>query len=147
MDKYGIDDKLYPKDVAKRTLIDSRLYYEAANVFSRLRCMLDPLLIAKITELPEDKIKYIQETYEVLDRFVSETQYMCGNDLSIADFSLIATVSSIKNFAPIDSAAYPNLINWIERMSQLPYYEEKNGIGSELILQLVNEVLKKNASE
>lgn len=146
VDKYGTNDKLYPKDVEKRALVDSRLYYEAANVFCRLRFLMEPVFYEKSTDWPEWKIKYIQKVYEVLDRFVSETPYMCGNDLTIADFSLISSISSGNIVAPIDSVAYPYLLKWIHRISRLPYYEEKNGSGGKIIQELVLDLVKKNAA-
>lgn len=34
--KFGKDDKLYPKDFLKRTLVNERLFFEASFLFARL---------------------------------------------------------------------------------------------------------------
>lgn len=147
VNNYGSDDKLYPRDVAKRALVDSRLYYDAANVFCRLRFLAEPVFYEKSTEWPEEKVRYIEKIFEVLDSFVSDSPYMCGDDITIADFALVSSISSLNIIAPIDPVGFPKLAEWMERMAELPYYEEKNGYGGKLLQDLALEMVKTNAEK
>lgn len=146
IDKYGRDDKLYPKNLVKRAQVDSCLYYNGCNVFARMRMMTDPIFFEGCSKIDEWRAKYIEKNWEILEQFVSETPYMCGNELTIADFCLIASISSINKVLKIDSVIYPNLNKWIKRMEELPYYQENNGIGADLIPKFVNDALEKNSN-
>lgn len=145
VDKYGKNDKLYPKDVAKRALVDARLYYDACNVFSRIRFLFEPIFYEKWTKFDEWRLQYIEKLWEVVDRFVLETSYVCGNEMTIADLCLVATISSIDEIVRIDSTTYPNLTKWYKRMHQLPYYQHVNGVGAKSIQQVVRDALINNA--
>lgn len=146
VDKYAKEDSLYPKDVVRRAHVTARLFYNAGNVFSRSRFLFEPVVLGNSPDLDERKKQYIALTWEVIDRFVSESPYVCGNNLTIADLCLIATISSADEFVPIDPVAYPNLTKWIERMRQLPYYHEKNEIGAKEFQNFVRAKAQKNAS-
>lgn len=49
--------------------------------------------------------------------------------MTIADFSIVATVSSIDIIVPIDAKKYPKITAWLKKMQALPYYAaNKNGL-------------------
>jgi len=134
--KYGSDDSLYPKDLAKRALVDQRMHYDSGNVFAMLRAIIHPRLYKGIKTTPEWPKEQSITSYEMLNSFLEGKQYMCGNDITIADFSLITSVTSLAYLVPIDSKL-TNLLAWIERMEALPYYNaNKEG------LEAFNEFVK-----
>jgi glutathione S-transferase len=62
-----------------------------------------------------------------LDAIIGDNNYVTGDELTIADLSLLAssTVFAIANF---DLSDYKNVENWIKRLqNELDYYEEING--------------------
>ncbi|XP_065367778.1 glutathione S-transferase 1-like [Calliphora vicina] len=136
--KYSKDDTLYPKDFLKRAVVNQRLFFESGVMFQGgLRNITGPLWYRNETKVPRAKIDTLHEIYEFLEVFLKDTQYMAGNDLTIADFSIVATVTSLAAFANIDNSKYPKLTAWIKRMEYLPYYEEANGSGVKNLIKLI----------
>ncbi|ALC40878.1 CG5224 [Drosophila busckii] len=141
-DKYaGQQDALYPKDAAKRRVVDARLYYDCGHLFPRVRFIVEPVIYFGVTIVPEDRIVYMQKAYDGLEHCLSSGDYLAGAELSIADLCTVATVSTAAAFAPIDSALYPKLTQWLKRMEQLPYYKSCNQEGLEMLVNLVKGLL------
>lgn len=126
-EKYGETDRLYPKDLAKRALVDSRLHFDSGHLFARMRFLYEPILYFKSAEMPEDRIEYVQRMWDIMEKFLQESPYVCGDEMTIADFCLVATAATLTENAPMDPPKHSKIIEWIERMSQLSYYEELNG--------------------
>lgn len=94
--------------------------------------------------MPEDRINYIQVQWDILNRFLENSPYVCGNEITIADFCLIATATSLTDIAPMNLVEHSNVLNWIERMAKLTYYEETNGAGARDVQTTVRAILKGN---
>lgn len=144
MEKFADSDRLYPKDLAKRALVDSRLHFDSGHFFCRLRMLYEPILYMGSGEMPEDRIKYIQVQWDIINRFVENSPYVCGDELTIADFCLISTAASVMETAPLDPIEHTKVLDWIERMSQLPYYEELNASPSHDLQVAVRTVQQQN---
>lgn len=144
-DKYGETDRLYPKDLAKRALVDSRLHFNSGHVFARMRFIYEPILYEKSPEMSEERIEYAQRVWDILERFLADSPYVCGDEMTIADFCLVATVASMTETAPMDPEKHSKIIEWIDRMSQLSYYEELNGSGGRDLQAGVRALQKNNA--
>lgn len=143
-DKYGKDDSLYPKDLAKRAVVDSRLHFNNGVLFARNRFLYEPVLYSGKPVDPE-RVDYMTKAWGLLEGFLTNNIYLCGDQLTIADICAIATVSSVDGVCPIHANEYPNVVAWIQRVKQLPYYEEKNCIGAHKLKQYFKEVAEKNA--
>ncbi|XP_037716872.1 glutathione S-transferase 1-like [Drosophila subpulchrella] len=129
--KYGKTDSLYPKDLLQRAVVDQRLHFESGVIFANgLRSITKPLFSAGQTKIPKERYDAIIEIYDFLETFLGDNDYIAGGQLTIADFSIISTVTSLEAFVELDSAKYPKVSAWIKRLQQLPYYEEANGNGA-----------------
>jgi len=138
--KYGKDDSLYPKDLLKRAVVDQRLHFESGVVFaSTLRSIIKMILFKGITEVPKENINAFVEVYDFMETFLKDHDYVAGDHLTIADFSLISTISSSVAFVEIDSSKWPKLSTWIKRMEELPYYSE-NSNGAQLFIARIKSV-------
>ncbi|XP_037952568.1 glutathione S-transferase 1-like [Teleopsis dalmanni] len=129
VDKYGQNDKLYPKDLYQRAIVNQRLYFDASILYMALRNVVLPMWRENSNFVPKDKIMNILECYDLTETFLENRQYIAGDSLTIADFGCLATVSSLNGIIELDKEKYPKTLEWIERLSKLPYYEEGNGKG------------------
>lgn len=144
-DKYGETDRLYPKDLAKRAFVNSLLFFDACHLFARMRFLFEPVLYLGSSELPEDRIEYIKMVWDLLEGYLEESPYVCGDEMTIADFCISASAESLTEIAPFDPEKHPKIGEWLERMSQLSYYEELNVTGARNIQAGVRAFREKNA--
>ncbi|KAF5303719.1 hypothetical protein FQR65_LT00863 [Abscondita terminalis] len=129
--KYGKDDSLYPKDLAKRALIDQRLHFDSGKAFPVVQGIAKPILYSGSKTIPEHwKTQGIQ-VYEFLEKFLENNLWMAGQTLTLADLSLLSTITALDFLVPIDEKKFPNLVGWIKRGEKLPYYKcNEEGLNS-----------------
>lgn len=142
-DKYA-DEKtasLYPKDPAQRRLIDARLYYDCGHLFPRVRFIVEPVIYFGAATIPEDRIAYMQKAYDGLEHCLATGPYLTGAELTIADLCSVASVSTAEAFAPIDAEQYPKVLQWLQRLQELPYYKENNQVGQDVMVNLLKGLL------
>lgn len=76
-----------------------------------------------IKTIPEDLKQELIQAYEFLEKFLEGHQWAAGDQLTIADFSLLSSTTSLSHVVPIDSSKYPNVTAWIKRAEKLPCYK------------------------
>lgn len=125
IDKYAKNDQLYPKDLVKRSLVDTRLYFEAGYMYPRVRFIIDPVVYGNyLTDFSEERKDYARKAYDILEAFLNDGPFVCGDQMTIADLSLVSMVSNMDLLVPPDSQKHSKMLQWIKKMEQLPYYEE-----------------------
>ncbi|XP_011493352.2 glutathione S-transferase 1 isoform X2 [Aedes aegypti] len=113
VEKYGKDDKLYPKDPQKRALVNQRLYFDMGVFYQRFGDYWYPQIFAKQPANPEN-FKKMEEAAGFLNTFLEGHQYAAGDELTIADLSLAASAATYE-VAGFDFSKYPNVQAWLER--------------------------------
>nr|QVK45130.1 GSTe6 [Pagiophloeus tsushimanus] len=122
--KYGKKDTLYPKDLQKKAIVDQRLHFDSGILFPRLIDAVRPLFNGKANSIEKDKADLIADAYQSLELLLKGHDYAAGNEITIADFNLVATVSSLDScMVPVTADKYPILSAWFARLKALPYYD------------------------
>ncbi|KAJ8929949.1 hypothetical protein NQ314_017314, partial [Rhamnusium bicolor] len=140
--KYAEDKSLYPEDVEKRALIDQRLHFDSGVLFARYVILSIPFLIRGLKEVTEAQKAAIHDAYGFLDTFLQNNTYAAGNNLSIADFSIVTTLKNSNVFVPVDADRYPNITAWKKVMQSLPYHDI-NEVGGEIFRAAIESQLSK----
>lgn len=128
---------MYPKNLVDRAQVDARLHFDSGFLFARMRFLYEPILYFGSKILPQDKIENLQKCWEILEGFLENSDYLCGNNLTIGDICCITSICSMDTFVPIDSKLYPKLTVWRKRMEQLPKYMELCGAGGSEVQKIV----------
>lgn len=148
VEKYGKEhESLYPKDLVKRANVDARLHLDSGHLFARMRFLYEPVIFSGSTDCSVDKIAYVQKCYEILEGFLKDQTYLCGNELTIADLCCVATVTSVNDVAHIDEFKFPKVHAWLKKLSELPYYKATNEEGAEELKALFKAKLAENRSK
>jgi len=128
---YAKDDTLYPKDLKKKALIDQRLQFDCGTLYPRIRAICFPVLFLGEVEIYDEHKTAMDEALGFLDVFLEGNDFVCGDKLTIADCSLVSSVSSIAavgwNISP-----YSNVKSWVSRCAlEIPDYAQANQAGAD----------------
>ncbi|XP_019870085.2 glutathione S-transferase 1 [Aethina tumida] len=130
--QYAKDDSLYPQDAKKAAVVDQRLYFTAGTLFPRLGDFCGPVLFAG-QQPQEDKREKVDEALKTLDMFLINQTWLAGQYLTIADFSVIAIVSTAEATGQFNIQKYDNLWAWYQRAQNAMAgfgYEDINQVGA-----------------
>ncbi|MCL4143751.1 UNVERIFIED_CONTAM: hypothetical protein GTU68_038669 [Idotea baltica] len=127
--RYGKDDSLYPKDPRPVQRLKTFFTSTWEHCTKRFGDYFYPVLFGDAKPDPE-KLETFHEALAWLNGFLEGDDFAVGSAITVADFVLIASVSSIIE-AGIDFSKYPNVTAWAERCKlQMKGYESENGEGA-----------------
>uniref|UniRef100_A0A2H1WKF1 SFRICE032845.2 n=1 Tax=Spodoptera frugiperda TaxID=7108 RepID=A0A2H1WKF1_SPOFR len=133
-DTYGKDDSWYPKDLKKRTLVNQKLFFNAAVMFQKLRNITYNIIIKGKKTIEQEQLDGVTEGYEYMEAFLSRTKYIAGDHVTIADIAILSTVSTQDQILPIDGQKrYPKLKAWLEELKATPYCKKYNEEGAKAL--------------
>lgn len=109
-DKYGKDDSLYPKDPQKRAVVNQRLYFDMGTLY---KCLSDYYFPQFMSKLPADqeKFKKVEEAVKVLDGFLANSKFAAGDKITIADYTLVASLSTFEVIG-YEYSRFANVTRW-----------------------------------
>ena len=138
--QYAPNSSLYPKDAKKRAVIDRIFQFDQATLFQSLVDYIEvPILIEGkgLKDLDPEKEKKVREALKLLDDSLSNQKYVAGNELTLADLSVLASLTLFDGF-DYDYSEFKNITEWSNRLkSELPYYDEVNKEATEMFKQFV----------
>jgi len=104
-----------------------------------LRGITKPLFASGQTTIPKERYDAVIEIYDFVETFLTGHDYIAGNQLTIADFSLITSITALAVFVDIDPVKYSKITAWIKKLEELPYFEEANGKGARELVALLKK--------
>ncbi|GBP57221.1 Glutathione S-transferase 1, isoform D [Eumeta japonica] len=140
-DKYAKNDQLYPKDLKKRAIINQRLYFDSSFLFVKIRGIFFPILFQGKTTIDKAAKDDLNTTLGFLEKFLSDNIWVAGDNYTIADTSIYASVSSLVATG-WDISLFPNIKRWLNECSSLPGYAE-NADGA----KTYGEAVKRNLAQ
>nr|AKS40344.2 glutathione S-transferase epsilon 3 [Chilo suppressalis] len=137
--KYGAEKKaqLYPCDLEKRATVDQRMYMEATLVFPKIREIIATLFREKKKVPTEAQVEATNEVYGILDKYLEQTKFIAADHLTVADISLVSSISSLEGILPVDK--FPKLSEWLETMKQNDWYQTANASGAKTFSDFVKQ--------
>ncbi|XP_055713027.1 glutathione S-transferase 1-1-like [Phlebotomus papatasi] len=113
---------LYPSDVKKKAIVDARLYLEQALQISH-STIAYPIFLGEATTIPDDKKQKVYQILGNLNSFLEGQKYAAGDELTIADLALLATITSIYELGA-NVSKFKNIYAWYKRMESVPGHQE-----------------------
>ncbi|XP_068620720.1 glutathione S-transferase 1-like [Battus philenor] len=143
-DKYGKDDTIYPKDVKMRAIVNQRLYFDSSNLVVKMKAIYYPIIYGGETEIKENLKEDFNASLVILDKFLEESEWVAGENVTIADSTIFASVSGLFGLG-WDISSYPNIQRWFKNCANLPGYEE-NERGAKMFAEAVKKNLKSKSA-
>lgn len=136
--KYAKNDQLYSKDLKRRAHIDHLLHFENGVLFQVIIDIVGRNIYGGEAEFNPRSLELCHSAYAILEQFLEKGSFVVGNELSVADVSIHATLITLDLLVPVDQERYPQINAWLGRMKELlPDYEEINLKGAQTIHQRV----------
>ncbi|CAB3251316.1 unnamed protein product [Arctia plantaginis] len=139
-----INDDGFVLDLKQRAIVDQRLDFDLGTLYPRFAKYFYPQVFA---DAPQDPaaFKLLEDALGFFDAFLEGHKYSAGDQLTLADLSLVATVSTIE-LTEVKLENYPNIVKWYELVkSTAPGYKEANEKGIDEFKQFLAQ--KKAKSE
>ncbi|CAB3369874.1 Hypothetical predicted protein [Cloeon dipterum] len=111
-DKYAPDNQLYPKDPQKRALVNHRLVFNISTLYKFLiEYTFGPVFVGyPRTEEHKKKAENALSVFETYQKRLG-TKYAAGDNLTIADLSLVTGIFCLEAI-DFDISAYPTVASW-----------------------------------
>ncbi|MCG8325094.1 MAG: glutathione S-transferase family protein [Thiotrichales bacterium] len=123
------DSGFYPADIEAQARVDAWCDFTAIHVANGVGKVLFNKCLAPMLEMDVDE-QSLQDGYAFIDRFfgVADQQLgnstcLAGDQLTIADFGLLATVDPAE-VLEVDMSKYPKLAAWQTRLMKEKYYQD-----------------------
>ncbi|XP_065073075.1 glutathione S-transferase 1-1-like [Ochlerotatus camptorhynchus] len=116
-EKYGKNDKFYPRDPKKRAVINQRLYFDLGTLYDRFADCYYPLVFEG-QKFDEENFKKLEEAFGFLEIYLGQNTYVAGDKITIADFSILASITTMKVCAEIDFSKYGNIERWYAQLAE-----------------------------
>ncbi|XP_062540155.1 glutathione S-transferase 1-like [Armigeres subalbatus] len=128
VEQYGKDDRLYPKEVRKRAVVNQRLFFDATVLYCRFAEAFYPAM--KLPAKDSRELQKLDQAVAMLEVFLEGKEFVAGGDgLTVADISTLATITTF-DVADYDLERYPNVYSWYKRVSGLTPGWRKNRRGA-----------------
>lgn len=115
VERYARNDSLYPKDPKKRGIVDQRLYFDIDRLYGYTAKCYFPVFMGKTDAVNEDALQALERSFEILNTFLDGSDYVAGENLTIADFSISTTVYMLERSFDFDIGRYDNVAAWYAR--------------------------------
>nr|AVT42185.1 glutathione S-transferase e6 [Lissorhoptrus oryzophilus] len=122
-DKYAPNTSLYPKDLQKRALVDSMNQFDNGYLFAKWAHYIQSVIFQRETVEMGNIQDQIFETLDFLELILQKRKFVAGENVTIADFSIVANITTMEIFYPIPEDRYPRISEWLMQMKKLPYYD------------------------
>nr|XP_017001142.2 glutathione S-transferase E14 [Drosophila takahashii] len=121
-EKFDKDGSLWPVEHEQRMKVLNLLLFECSFLFRR-----DSDFMSAIVRQGFDHVdvalheRKLTEAYIIMERYLENSDFMAGRQLTLADLSIVTTLSTVNLMFPLSQ--FPRLRRWFTAMQQLDAYE------------------------
>lgn len=136
VNKYARNDALYPKDPKQRGLVDEMLYFDLGRLFENTVICYFPVVMGQANSIAEEHEQAVEKSCEILNTYLEGKEFVAGDNLTIADFSISTTICVLHCFG-FDTDRYDNVTKWYNNCKELlAGFEEVHEPGTKFFTEM-----------
>lgn len=122
------NSSLYPKEFAQRALVDQWMDFVSIHVGNGINRVFGnrvifPRVGMEVDERSlQDGLSFLERFLPIIDDQLKANDHLAGNELTLADFTLIATLDPLE-LSEVDVSAYANLAKYRDRLRAEDFYQ------------------------
>ncbi|XP_058791251.1 glutathione S-transferase 1-1-like [Phymastichus coffea] len=133
VEKYGKNAKILPNDPTGRAFVNLALHFDLGTLYKAITQYYFPVILKMEETHSPEKYEKLKECFDILDKMLESQDYVATRYLTIADLSLIVTVSTAEVLG-FELDKYKNVSKWCEKVKvATPGYRKINAEGAELM--------------
>ncbi|XP_060880760.1 uncharacterized protein LOC132952466 [Metopolophium dirhodum] len=142
--KYGgkKDHPLFPNDPKLQAQVNQRLHFDNGTLFPAFTIQYNPWIYFNVSKTDEREEK-IHEALVFLENVLKKSPWTAGESMTVADFSLVATITTLK-VAGVEMKKYDKINEWLIKCStSMDGYQKANQEGIDFIIDMIKRLDKK----
>lgn len=120
---------LYPADLKKRSIVNQWLDFGSIHMGIAVGKILFNTFIYKMVNAPKDETSlndgrnFLTNYLKVVDAQLKQGQYICGNEITLADFTILSVLDPCEALG-FDLSSYPNVVAWRKKLQAQSFYQK-----------------------
>ena len=99
------------------------MFFEATVLSTASEAIAHSIMAGRQTIPEPHEVENVNAAYEILDKYLQKTKFVACDNLTIADMSCLASVSSIAVLVPVDDK-YTKLKAWFNILKEDDWYKK-----------------------
>ena len=135
---------LYPSEQKQQALINQWLDFASIHIGGAMGRVVFNRVFASFAGVPVDErsmkdgMKFLNRFLPVVDRQLAKTAYLAGEQFSLADIGLLATIDPAE-VAEVDLIRYEYLVKWRTELAQKEFYTRCHSSYAEALKKLMEK--------
>lgn len=120
---------LYPKNLEERAIVEQWLDFAANHISLATAKVMYNTYFYRLTGTAKDErslqdgFSWLNAYLPMLEQQLTKQAYIAGNQLTIADFGLLAALDTV-DLLKIDLSPYPRLNSWRQKLMAQSFYQD-----------------------
>ncbi|KAI5645188.1 glutathione S-transferase 1-like isoform X1 [Phthorimaea operculella] len=141
-DVYAADECWYPRDARRRALVNQKLFFDTSYTSPIVKTVITEAVKDGVRKLSDKRKSEIEEIYGFLEEFLIRDKYLAGDNITIADLSVIPSFTTLCYIMPFESKKYPKTYAWVKTMAEQSYYKKYNEPGLKVVGEWIQSMIK-----
>ncbi|XP_030753847.1 glutathione S-transferase 1-like [Sitophilus oryzae] len=120
---YGKNTQLYSDNIKTRALINQILNFDCGTLFRRFSDCTRPIFYDGKKSIEQKQLDNLKEAYSTLERILNSTKFLAGDNVTIADISVLSNILPGSVILPIDNEEFPKLKSWLIHLESTEFYK------------------------